>query len=583
MTDHSIRPESTHRRSPRWRPSRESLLIATAALIGLAHLWLTVGPGIVLPSHPFWRVMPDDMAQAVMGGEAFLRDRAWHFPIAATAKLLAGGKPTSVVYTDSAPWIAVLLKAMGFGVGDVSVVGLTLALAIILQPIAFVVLLLALGVKRTECVLVGALLAVLLPAWYIRASWHVALASHWVLLSALALAVVAIRRGVSWGVVVGFALLGAFSIGVHAYLFLMVAAIAAGGLLADVARLGMRALPRAATGLALLLASSATAAWALGYGPSGGSFGYGMFSMNLLSPLVPQKSGITQLLLGTPRWFMDATGGQYEGFNYFGIGILCCIAAAIALFRQLRPSNAALRTSIPLVAAMLALTMLALSNKVYASHLLLLDVPVPNRLMALLVQVRSSGRLFWPVAYAALAASIYILDRSPRRAAVGAGLAVALLLQVIDTSVMREMLRAAYRSTPPRAGFDTSAWAAGGVFAGQDLRVMPSYSCTGHEDHSTIRRAALAVERSGGVVDGGPTARFDPVLCDTAAYVRVLDDTARTGLDLLMTRSLPPALTKRAAASPACLPIDHGFLCGRGVVAAAASGRFIATPARAPR
>lgn len=557
---------------------RKTILVASGAVVGLLHLWLTVGPGILLPSHPFWLLMPDDMGQAVMGAEAFLRDRHWHFPLAITAKLLAGGKPTSVVYTDSAPWFGIIVKAAGLSPTSISTIGLTLVLGIVLQPIAFAVLLLSLGVRRTEGVILGAVLAALVPAWYLRASWHVALSSHWVILIALSLAVVAIRRGVSNRVIAAFAILGAFAIGLHAYLFVMVAAVAVGALFADVARSGAKALPRAAAGLAIFLATAGLSAKVLGYGDSGGSFGFGLFSMNLLSPLVPQKSGIAQILLGTPRWFMDATGGQYEGFNYLGLGILCCVAAGLFLFKRHRPSNDSLRASIPLGVALFALTLLAVSNKVYAAHLLLLDVPVPDRLMSFLVQVRSSGRLFWPVAYAMLAASIVIIDRTPRRTIAATGLATAVLLQFIDTSVLRKMLVAAYTPGQERPGFDTSAWERGGVFAGQDLRVMPSYSCTGHEDHSAIRRVALAVERSGGTVDGGPTARSDPSLCNAASYGRVLDDSTRKGIDMMLTRSLPPTLSERLARSSECVAIDHGFLCGHGVVAAATSGRFARAP-----
>ena len=40
--------------------------------------------------------------------------------------------------------------------------------------------------------------------------------------------------------------------------------------------------------------------------------------MNLLSPIVPQDSGLFPGVGG----LIDATGGQYEGFNYLGVGLL---------------------------------------------------------------------------------------------------------------------------------------------------------------------------------------------------------------------------------------------------------------------
>ncbi|MCW2573758.1 MAG: hypothetical protein JWO88_3816, partial [Frankiales bacterium] len=448
-------------------------------------------------------------------------------------------------------------------------------LAVVLQPVAFALLLMALGVRRVESVLIGALLGSMLPAWYLRGVWHVALWSHWVVVLALAVAAWAVRKGVSMWVIGGLAGLGALSIGIHAYLFVMVAAIAAGALLADVARLGLKAVPRAAAGLAVFLAASGLAAWVLGYASGGGVDGFGLFSMNLLSPFVPQKSGIAQMLLGDPRPFLDATGRQYEGFNYLGGGILLCLGLAAWLFVRRRGPGADWRAAAPLIAALLALTALALSNKVYAGHRLLLDVPVPAPLMALLNEVRSSGRLFWPVAYALLAVSILALDRAPKRLLVGLGLAVALGLQFTDTKILRWSLGEGFKPGSQPPVFDAGPWKPGRPFAGHDLRVLPSYLCTVGDDHEVARQAALAAERGGGVVDGGPVARFDTDQCAGEAAQRAFAVETGSRIDLLLTQSLPLAVTTEAARSDQCMAVPRGFLCGP-TVAQARAARLIA-------
>jgi hypothetical protein len=540
-------------------------LVAAAAVFGLLHLWFTLGPGILSPSDPFWTLPLNDTSVAMLGAEAFARDPAWHFPLASTSRLLSGGQAISIVYTDSAPWIVVLLKALGLGVEDVSGIGMVAALAVVLQPVAFALLLMALGVRRVESVLIGAFLGSMLPAWYLRGVWHVALWSHWVVVLALAVAAWAVRKGVSNWVIAGLAGLGALSIGIHAYLFVMVAAIAAGALLADVARLGLKAVPRAAAGLAIFLAASGLAAWVLGYASGGGVDGFGLFSMNLLSPLVPQRSGIAQTLLGDARPFLDATGRQYEGFNYLGGGILRCLGLAAWLFVRRRGPGADWRAAAPLIAALLALTALALSNKVYAGHRLLLDVPVPAPLMALFNEVRSSGRLFWPVAYALLAVSILALDRAPKRMLVGLGLAVALGLQFADTRILRWSLGESYKPSGQPALFDAGPWKRG-PFSGHNLRVLPSYLCTAAGvDHETVRQAALAAERGGGVVHGGPVARFDTDRCAAETAQHVIPAETDIWIDLLMTQSLPASMSAEAARSEQCMAIPRGFLCGQAV------------------
>lgn len=541
---------------------RNLALVVVAGLLGLVHLWLTVGSGLVLPSDPFWRLPHADTSQSVLGAEAFARDPAWHFPLASTSRLLGGGKPISIVYTDSAPWFAILLKALGLGVADVSCIGLVAILSVVLQPIAFLVLLLSLGVRRIESLIGGAILGSLLPAWYMRSIWHVALSSHWIIVLALAVAVHAVRNGVSGKVIAALTLLGAFSIGVHAYLFVMVAALAAGALLADVARSGMRAVPVAAAGLLVFAAAAAAVAgWALGYEQTGGSFGFGLFSMNALSPFVPQRSGLTRLLLGDARLFLDATGRQYEGFNYLGAGVLVVIGVGMLELIRRRPPLAGWRPAIPLVLALLGLTALALSNRVFAGQWLLLDIKLPDRLMALLVQIRSSGRLFWPVAYAALALSMLMLDRSGRRGMVGGVLAGAIVLQGIDTSVLRRVLAAEYGSRTEQAVFDASLWQRA-PFAGQDLRMVPSYNCAVGDDHEVMRQAALAVERAGGTVEGGPTARFDPALCRPDVIEQAVAGAGGRWVDLLLAQSLAPPLLEQAKASGRCLAVERGLLCG---------------------
>ena len=554
---------------------RRILLVAAAALLGLVHLWLTVGPGVLLPSDPLWQLPQGDGSQAVLGAEAFLRDPAWHFPLGVTSKLLSGGAPVSIVYTDSAPWIAVLVKAAGLGAADISVTGLVAVLSVVMQPIAFALLLFALGVRRAETVLIGAALGAMLPAWYMRAVWHVALSSHWVVVLALAVAARAIRRGVSARVVAALAALGAFSIGIHAYLFVMVAAVAAGALLADVARLGTRAMPRAAAGIGLFLACSALSAWVLGYGETGGGNGFGIFSMNLLSPLVPQWSGLALALTGNAGRFLDATGGQYEGFNYLGAGILFVLAIALASLLVRRPTPwPAWRAAIPLAVALLALTLLALSNKVFIGNTPVLEIKLSHRLDEWFEQVRSSGRMFWPAAYAALAWSLLMLDRIPRRRMAGVALGAALLLQVVDTGVVRRALAEEYAPRPKPAVLDTALWR-DGPFAGHDLRVLPSLPCASVPDQELIRQVALAVERSGGTVEGGPIARFDPAICGRERFDAAFaagEDGDR--LDMLLRRSLHPAALALAARSGRCAAFEQGFVCGPAAAAAVAAGRL---------
>src|SRR5207237_2622177 len=128
------------------------------------------------------------------------------------------------------------------------------------QHDALMVSVLPLGVRWTGALAVGTPLRSLLPSWYMRLGMHIALASHWLIVLAVAVAVDAIRNGVSGWTVVALSALGALAFGIHPYLFVMAAMIAVGALLADVARSGMKYARKDAARLAIFDARSAASA-----------------------------------------------------------------------------------------------------------------------------------------------------------------------------------------------------------------------------------------------------------------------------------------------------------------------------------
>jgi hypothetical protein len=570
----------------RSRPGlRNAVLLAIALLLGLLHVALVLQPDVMSPADPVWQHVQGDRAQAVFGAEAFQRDRSWRFPLTLTNRVQSGGAPVAIIYTDSAPWLSVAARALGFGPEQLSVVGLIAFLATTMQPVACALLMLAAGLRRPEAVLGGAVLGALMPAWYMRLIWHPALASHWIVVLALALAFLAVRRGLTGRVVAGLAALGAFAIGIHAYLFVMVAALAAGACLAEPARqLGWRSLARGVGGLAVFLACSGASAWLLGYGGGGPAGGFGVFSMNLLAPFVPQASGLRAALTGDPGAYVDATGGQYEGCVYLGAGILLLLVATLAAGAVARRWPRMPRAAVPLGLAIIALLIYAVSNQVWLGHILLLKIKLSSALDQRFGQLRGSGRMAWPACYALLALLLRTLERWPRRVA-AAVLAVALLLQVADTRLVRRSLAAEYvpsnAPVPPRA----ELWQ-NGPFAGRTLRFMPSMACGSPADGELIRQLALIAERSGGAVDGGPLARSAPEVCANDRFDAALDAGGQAGVvQLLLASGMPASVMALAASSGRCAALPEGLACGPDAVAARSAGLLPApsAPAVLPR
>jgi len=133
--------------------------------------------------------------------------------------------------------------------------------------------------------------------------------------------------------------------------------------------------------------------------------------------------------------------------------------------------------------------------------------------------------------------------------------------------VLRTRLRDTYRPNPQlRPIFDARQFQPGGARVGRNLRVLPSFLCIVW-DHETARQAALAVERGGGGVEGGPVARFDPALCRRGEIERALLERAPERLDLLLTKSVPPDLLERVRRIATCTAEEGAYLCEYGAPA----------------
>jgi hypothetical protein len=155
--------------------------------------------------------------------------------------------------------------------------------------------------------------------------------------------------------------------------------------------------------------------------------GYGYYRMNLLSVVDP--SGWSYLLPDIPQG-----SGDYEGFNYLGLGVILLLICAVppALSGRLR-LRARIARHPTLILLFLGLTAFALTNNVGIGSLNL-NFPIPESMTEAAGVFRSSGRMFWPVFYAIVifAIAAVVIGYSGRTATVL--LAVALTLQVADSS-----------------------------------------------------------------------------------------------------------------------------------------------------
>ena len=463
------------------------LVYALSLLIGLGTAVSVFGLPVLMGTSEYWDSPHGivgqsgaDMLTAISAYDVFVRDD-WRWPLL-RVEGLGGPGGTNIAFADGAPLLALIGRFVFRLTGATPVLfGYWTAGCFALAALAPTALLRQMGGRSVAAGATAAVIGVSMPALLARWGHLTLMAEGLIPLTLLAyLRVVAgLRAWVSAGLMLGLAV---FALLINPYLFFMVTAIALAGLgQSGLDRITTR--PVAAIGCMGLVGALLLIMTALGQ-IGGGQFadtGFGHYSMNLLSPVVPQASGLLPGALG----MIDATGGQYEGFAYLGTGLLLLTLLATPVLRRSAPDRVRRH---PLLALVVAVSLgLAVSNEVYAGPFHLLSLPVPDVLAPLTGTIRSSGRLAWIALY--LGAALVVATVARWRAAVPI-LLLACVLQWVDAGRLRSLVRES--AAAPFSTIDRTAWAAA---LPQVVRVVidPPFSCIMRQEHQDARRLA-AVE-----------------------------------------------------------------------------------------
>lgn len=404
-------------------PGGTRATLAALALALVAFVLTVAGLRTLQPTNVAWLLSSDDQAEAYLGWE-FYRDLAPN-RIPAISDQYGLELGSGLFYSDTIPLLSVPLKQVSAWLPQpFQYTGWWIFGCFVLQAIFASKLLglLSLTAVQRNCALVLFLFA---PPLLYRIGWHTDLAAHWLLLAGLYLYFGPSQRLIwlKW-----ISLLVAASL-IHSYLFGMTGALWAADLLrrAWMERQSLVALAAegvAAVGLCL------GALWCAGFFTIGAGHietGFGYYKMNVLSPI--DAGGWSYVLPDIPEG-----GGDYEGFNYLGLGLLLLAVLAVAVLFKDRAWRQLPRSAWPMVIVLGLLSAYAISNVItIGPHDV--EIPLPGFLDPLLNLLRSSGRMFWPVFYAIAFAVLALLAmRYSGKRALTWLLAVAAVVQVVDTS-----------------------------------------------------------------------------------------------------------------------------------------------------
>ena len=421
-----------HSRALVWHSQYKEIALRSmpALLLGAVAFFLMAGPEILYPSNINW-LQTGDPAQHFLGWD-FFRHSNWSFPIGLNPDY-GMEISNSIVYSDSIPLLAILFKSISPILPDIfQYFGLWLFLCFLLQSL--------LGWKLTGLAssdntvrLLGAGFFVFSPPMIWRLHGHLSLAGHFLILTGLYLVFRKENRGrwLMWAALLTVSAL------VHAYLLAMVALL----WLTDLAQqmsISKRHIPHYIVRVLVSIILIGLISWQAGYfavkeGISAIN-GYGSAQTNILSVFDPAINGYHSWSHILPDLPDNNSSNIFESFNYLGLGSILLVWISVVFFVRNRSDilKSVLRRK-HLLFSLTGLALFAFSNKVQVGALSL-EYPLPAPLLHVADIFRASARFFWPVFYMINFVAIYIIIHRMSILTAKYVLAVALCIQIVDTS-----------------------------------------------------------------------------------------------------------------------------------------------------
>ncbi|WP_414445911.1 DUF6311 domain-containing protein [Citrobacter europaeus] len=396
------------------------------SLAGLAgfSIFLAFGGLHTLNVNNISYLLFDDPAQHWIGWE-FFRHTPWlQWPIG-NNNAYGTHLNNSIVYTDSIPIFALFFKVFSPLLPvKFQYTGIWMAICCVMQGVMGF-LLIRKFTRNDIYSLIGSLFFILSSPLIFRLTGHFALSAHWLILAGIILYFDSKAKGKYWALILIFSSL------VHAYILAMLLAIWIANLLNRYVKkqitLKYIIITMLITCLCLFMVM-----YSIGYfNVSDGlkMYGFGFYKLNLNAPINPLLDSYSSIIKPLP-----VEGGDYEGINYFGFGIisLMLISFISAPFSKYKIKNC-YKNNIIFIILCISLYIYALSSNITIGSIQLLQLNYPHQLEGLTSTFRASGRFFWTVFYASIAFGIIFAYRIFEKKKATAILIVCALIQIHDS------------------------------------------------------------------------------------------------------------------------------------------------------
>lgn len=530
--------------------STERAGFAVALAIGLLFVWRYFPAGFVAGTSSYWLTEVDDVTQYIAGFNAFF-SAPFSYPLLAFDSINYP-QGTRATFVDAIPVYALLLKIfVPSSFAPFNPFGVWVALAFVGQAVCSWWILRELQIKSWLALLALLVCLLTFPALTTRLG-HISLMSHWIILCSLAL-YIRCRRTIepqrwAWSLL----LVTAFYINI--YLCVMASAVYMVSCLYNPAKLQPAELGRALIPFLIIGASLFLTIFPMEQVAVAAETGFGTYSMNLLSPF----HGGNYLIFPEPEM-----PGQYEGFNYLGLGVLLAFALSLVLNRNAEVDDFSKHRA--LTALMLLFTAYALSNIVYYGVHQVVSINYPSFMDRITSQFRASGRFFWPVGYCVIIFAIATLYKKLSTVVFAGCMVVLVLLQVSDLSNLRHRLIDTAKR-PAAAVLTPSAWDQQATSDIQYLYFYPKFRC-GRSDlilntlMPTMRYAAVHNLK----INTGYVARASSNCSAESTKAEIAASVLDHSLYVFVKGDLPQVSQVKALFpadhQPTCKEVDFAHIC----------------------
>lgn len=462
--------------------------------------------GFIAGNSSYWTSQQDDITQYITGFHAYFSE-PWHFPL---FKLDTFNYPigTRSTFVDIIPIYSLMLKLLApQALFPFNPFGYWIAFSFIMQALVAWMVLRSLRINSWITLAVLGSFLLLSPALLARVG-HISLMSHFLILLSFVLYIKSMQKPYQ---VIAWTALLTVAFYINIYIFTISLSIFFATVATNWTKLQIRQnLTQLLSPLLFIAFTSYLTIFPLPSGEFAQDFGWGYYSMNLLSPF---DGGA---FIEIPNAQMP---GQYEGFNYLGLGLIALFIYALYLTKTHDPLF--YKRHRFMLVLLILFFVYALSHKIYFGTFQLVTIHYPSFMDPLVQQFRASGRFFWPVGYAIAIFSIITVFRYAQKKKIAILLA-ALLLQVADLRQRQAIFISTINRQTPQL-IDLKHWkdTLGGEV--KHIYFYPKFRCGKLPPHDTILPTMLYVSQNALTLNTGYIARYQPNCDDIAAEIQTSD------------------------------------------------------------